>query len=62
MFLLIAIIHVTAPFVNNVVSEVQILINSFIFLLSIKCFMTADGLLQKLADKLNRNLPILVVL
>ena len=34
------------------------LINGFIFLLSIKCFMTVDGQLQKETDKLDRNLPI----
>ena len=48
-------------FCKHVVSEVQILINGFIFLLSIKCFMTADGQLQKVTDKLNQNLPIMVV-
>ncbi|XP_074625126.1 uncharacterized protein LOC141883518 [Acropora palmata] len=30
-------------FCKHVVSEVQILINGFIFFLSIKCFMTVDG-------------------
>ena len=34
------------------------LINGFIFLLSIKCFVTVDGQLQKETDKLDRNLPI----
>ena len=52
----------TVIFCKHVVSEVQILMNGFIFLLSIKCFMTVEGQLQKVTDKLNRNLPIMVVL
>ena len=34
------------------------LINGFIFILSIKCFVTVDGQLEKETDKLDRNLPI----
>ena len=49
-------------FCKHEVSEVQILITSFIFLLSIKCFMTVDGQLQKVTDQIERNLPIMVVL
>ena len=49
-------------FCKHVVSEVQILINGFIFHLSIKCFMTGNEQLQKVTVKLNRNLPIMVVL
>ena len=45
-------------FCKHVVSEVQILINGFIFLLSNKCFMTVDGQLQKVTEKLNWNMPI----
>ena len=52
----------TLTFCKHVVSEVQILINGFIFLPSMKCFMTVEGQLQKVTDKLNRNLPIMVVL
>ena len=40
------------------VSEVQILINGFIFLQAMKCFMTVDGQLEKVTDKLNWNMPI----
>ena len=35
-------------FCKHVVSDVQIVINGFIFLLSMKCFMTVDGQVQKL--------------
>ena len=42
-------------FCKHVVSDVQIVINGFIFLLPMKCFMTVDGQVQKLkvTDKLN---------
>ena len=44
---------------DDIMSDVS-LINGFIFLLSIKCFVTVDGQLQKEADKLDRNLSITI--
>ena len=44
---------------DDIMSDVS-LINGFIFLLSIKCFVTVNGQLQKETDKLERNLPITI--
>ena len=45
-------------FFKHVVSDGQIVINGFIFLLSMKCFMTVDGQVQKVTDKLNWNMQM----
>ena len=56
LFLLIAIIHVTAPFVN--MWRLKFKLWSIVFLLSIKCFLTVDRQVQKVTYKLNWNMPI----